>query len=199
MKEAPMRQPVARLLSLLAFVAAAAAADRAQAQQPPPPEAAPAPPAVAPGGGFGAPGTWVFTFETADGGSGYASFHKVSGGGSTVTLNPGADYFLAPDISLGATLTFSHTSGGGSIVGGGLRAGYAVPLVGDFGFWPSLRVFVVHGTSPSSTTTSMGVFAPFLWHATTHFFLGGGPDLNTNLSGGNYTEYGLDFILGGWL
>ncbi len=164
----------------------------------PPPAAAPA---AAPAG-FGAPGVWVFTFETADNGYGSAFFHKTSGdGGTTVQLNPGVDYFLAPNVSVGANLFFSHSTGSGSNVGGGVRAGYNLAhrrqrrvLADRAVFRDSLRRLDAQHDARRS-----GVLAPFIWHATTHFFLGGGPDLNHELSGGSYTEYGLDFILGGWL
>ncbi|HXU64395.1 MAG TPA: hypothetical protein VN962_21995 [Polyangia bacterium] len=205
-----MLHPSRPRLSLLAFVLMGTAfAARAEAQEPepaptsPPPTAATVTTASAAGSGFGAPGTWVFSFETADNGYGFAFFHAQDKT-TTLTLNPGVDYFLAPNISLGANIFFSHTSGdgGGTSFGGAVRAGYNLNLTGDIGLWPSARFFVVHhpaAPDQSSTQTAFGLFAPFLWHATTHFFLGGGPDLNIGLSGGNYTEFGLDFILGGWL
>ncbi|HVT10167.1 MAG TPA: hypothetical protein VHO67_22060 [Polyangia bacterium] len=187
---------------VLAGVILAAAAARAQEPEPasPPPAVAASGSAPVTGpGGFGAPGVWVFTYQTADDGSGYAFFHKYSGSASTVTLNPAVDYFLAPNISLGANLSFSHSTGSGNNFGAGVRAGYNLDLAGDIAFWPMARFFVEHYGSAHRTDTSLGVLAPFIWHATTHFFLGGGPDLNRGLSNGGYTEYGLDFIIGGWL
>jgi len=197
-------------LALVAFLMAGLFAATASAQEPepapppaPPPAAATVSAAPAAASGFGAPGTWVFTFETADNGYGFASFH-VQDKTTTLTLNPGVDYFLAPDISLGANIFFSHTSGDASTtsIGGAVRAGYNLNLTGDIGLWPSARFFVLHHPSDPGqpgTQTTLGIFAPFLWHATTHFFLGGGPDLNVGLSGGDFTEFGLDFMLGGWL
>lgn len=198
-----MLYPLRARLSLLAFVLAATAfTARASAQEPAPaaapPATATASPAPSSAGGFGALGTWVFSFETApDNGSGFVFFHKVSNGATTVALNPGVDYFLAPNVSLGGNVIFSHTSGSGSTVGAAVRAGYNLTLADNVGFWPSARFSVVH--VPGNSSTAFGVFAPFLWHATTHFFLGLGPDLNVATSGGDYTELGLDFILGGWL
>jgi hypothetical protein len=215
MKEKPMLHASRPPVSLLALVIAGLAfTARASAQEPAeqaaPAEAPPATtvttaPATAGGGGFGAPGTWVFTYDTADTGSGYAFFHTVSGGQTTIELNPGVDYFLAPNISVGGNLFFSHSSGGGngapssSSVGADVRAGYNLNLTDSIGLWPTARFFVVHHPAPVGTTTAFVVFAPFIWHATTHFFLGGGPSLNVGLSGGDYTQFGLDFILGGWL
>ncbi|HSS40014.1 MAG TPA: hypothetical protein VLT58_14700 [Polyangia bacterium] len=191
---------------LIAFVSTAAmlAARGAHAQEPeaapPPVSASTSAPAPVGPGGFGAPGVWVFTFETADNGYGSAFFHKTSDGPTTIQLNPGVDYFLAPNVSVGGNLFFSHSTGSGNNVGVGARVGYNLALVDNVGFWPTARFFLIHyGGSTPSTATSFGVLAPFIWHATTHFFLGGGPDLNVALSGGSSTEYGLDFILGGWL
>jgi hypothetical protein len=211
MKEISMpHRPRASRLAALVLVASGLMTGAARAQDNPPPAAPPptAPPREAgmspSSGGFGAPGTWVFTFETADNGYGFAFFHKASGGDSIIVLNPGVDYFLAPNISLGANLFFSHNSaGGGSTgIGAGVRAGYNLNIVDNIGFWPSARFFLIHNSAngvPSSTDESLGIFGPFIWHPTTHFFLGGGPDLNHQLSNGGGTEYGLDFILGGWL
>ena len=191
---------------LVAVVAATSFAARPAAAQGAAAEAQPAPvvsnsppPARASGSGFGSPGTWVFTFQTADIGTGSFSFHKTSGGGSTISLNPGADYFLVPNISLGANIVFSHDSGGGSVFGGGVRAGYNMPLVDAFSFWPMARFFVVRYDRASTTATDLSVLAPFLWHAAPHFFLGAGPDVNIGISGGTNTVYGIDFMLGGWI
>jgi hypothetical protein len=188
---------LARGLSLVVLTFAAGPV-RAQEQPAPVVSAPPAPAAPPTASGFGDKGAWVFTFQTADSGSGYFLFHKTSGGGSTFQLNPGVDYFLAPSISLGGNISFTHDSGGNSF-GAGVRAGYnlninAAPAIG---FWPMARFFVSH--SPQSTVTSLGVLAPFLWHLAPHFFLGAGPDLNVGLSGPTYTEYGIDFMLGGWI
>jgi len=43
------------------------------------------------------------------------------------------------------------------------------------------------------------VFAPFLYHVAPHFFLGAGPFLSYLVKGGPDTQYGLDFVIGGWL
>ncbi|MES1207147.1 MAG: hypothetical protein ABUS79_14515 [Pseudomonadota bacterium] len=192
-----LRRP---LLCALSTVAAIFAAPGAHAQEPavaaPPPAAA----VTAGPNGFGAPGVWVFTFETADPGYGSGFFHKTVNGGSTIQLNPGADYFLAPNVSVGGNLFFSHSTGSGDDVGVAVRVGYDLAIAENVGFWPTARFWVIHyGGSAPSTATAFGVLAPFIWHATTHFFLGGGPDLTRGLSNGGYTQYGLDFMLGGWL
>jgi len=195
-------------LSLLAFLLAGAFAAQASAQEPEPAPTAPPPAATvtaapAAASGFGAPGTWVLSMDTPpDNSSGLVFFHKVNNGATTIALNPGVDYFLAPNISLGGNVIFSHTTGNDSVFGVAVRAGYNLALAENIGFWPSARFSVLHhphGPNESGTSTAFGVFAPFLWHPVPHFFLGLGPDLNVGLSGGDPTEFGLDFILGGWL
>jgi hypothetical protein len=148
---------------------------------------------------FGSPRTWVFTFQTADQGTGSFFFHKTSGGGSTISIDPGADYFLAPDISLGANIVFSHDSSGGNVFGGGVRAGYNLPLIDAVSFWPMARFFVIRYDRANTTATNMSILAPFLWHLAPHFFLGAGPDVNIGISGYTNTVYGIDFMLGGWI
>ncbi len=187
------------------FVAVAAASlfagRSARAQEPPPGPVASNAPDVqpAPADRFGAPRTWVFTFQTADQGTGSFSFHKTSGGGSNISINPGADYFLVPDISLGANIVFTHDSVGGNFFGAGVRAGYNLSLLPTVTFWPMARFFVVRYERANTTATNMSILAPFLWHAATHFFLGAGPDVNIGISGYTNTVYGIDFILGGWI
>jgi hypothetical protein len=212
---APRHAPSRGAFGTLAFgallaVALLASPGAAQAQDTPPPSAPPpsssggngfAPVAPA-GGGFGGTGQWVFSMETADSGSGFFSLHGSSGNAS-ITLNPGVDTFIASNVSVGGSVTFTHdSSGAGSTsIGIGARAGYNLNITGQVGFWPSLRLFAEHQSADhtSSSASSFGVFAPFLYHLTPHFFLGAGPDFNHGLSGGSTTEYGIDFIIGGWI
>ncbi|HZL17398.1 MAG TPA: hypothetical protein VFG23_06605 [Polyangia bacterium] len=178
----------------------------AQAQDtpaPPPPSGGSGfAPVAALGGGFGGTGQWVFSMETADPGSGSFFIHG-SNGNATISLNPAVDAFIASNVSVGGSVTFTHdSSGAGSTsIGIGARAGYNLNITGQIGFWPSLRLFAEHQNVDhnGSSASSFGVFAPFLYHPTPHFFLGAGPDFNLGLSGGSYKEYGIDFIIGGWI
>jgi hypothetical protein len=208
-RRAPSRGAFGTLASASLLALALLASPRAaQAQDTPPP---PPPPSsggngfapVAPaGGGFGGTGQWVFSMETADPGSGSFFIHG-SNGNASISLNPAVDTFIASNISVGGSVTFTHDSGGAgsTSIGIGARAGYNLNLTGQVGFWPSLRLFAEHQNAnhTSSSASSFGVFAPFLYHLTPHFFLGAGPDFNLGLSGGSSKEYGIDFIIGGWL
>jgi hypothetical protein len=190
-------------LLTLALVTAPRTAQAQDTPPPPPPSGGNGFAPVAPvGGGFGGTGQWVFSMETADPGSGSFFIHG-SNGNASISLNPAVDYFIASNVSVGGSVTFTHdSSGAGSTsVGIGARAGYNLNLTGQVGFWPSLRLFADHQNEShtGSSASSFGVFAPFLYHLTPHFFLGAGPDFNLGLSGGSYTEYGIDFIIGGWI
>jgi hypothetical protein len=202
---APTRGEFRRLAagSLLAL-ALLASPRLAQAQDTPPPSSggtgfAPVAPVD---GGFGGTGQWVFSMETADPGSGSFFIHG-SNGNASISLDPAVDYFIASNVSVGGSVNFTHDSNGAGSTGIGIgaRAGYNLNLTGQVGFWPSLRLFAEHQNADhtSSSASSFGVFAPFVYHLTPHFFLGAGPDFNLGLSGGSYKEYGIDFIIGGWI
>lgn len=188
--------------ALLAFALCVAPRAAVAQDTPPPPANNGFAPVAAAGGGFGSTGQWVFSIETADPGSGFFFIH-ASGGNATISLNPAVDYFIANNVSVGGSVSFSHDSSeaGSTTIGIGARAGYNLNITGQFAFWPGVRLFAEHvnANHADSSDSQFGVFAPFLYHLTPHFFLGAGPDFNLGLSGGSYKEYGIDFIIGGWL
>ena len=51
----------------------------------------------------------------------------------------------------------------------------------------------------TNTSSSFGIFAPFLYHLVPHLFVGVGPSFSIQLTDNNGKMYGLDFVLGGWL
>src|SRR5580698_8456845 len=206
---APTRGAFRALVSGSLLALALLAAPRvAQAQDTPPPPPPPSSggngfaPVATVASGFGGTGQWVFSMETADAGSGRFFIHG-SNGNASITLNPSVDYFIANNISVGGSVSFSYDSSGAgaTTIGVGARAGYNLNITGQVGFWPSLRLFAEHvnANHTGSSDSSFGIFAPFLYHLTPHFFLGAGPDFNLGLSGGSYKEYGIDFIIGGWI
>jgi hypothetical protein len=203
MKRAPIRIALPVLLAL----ALASAAARAQDAAPPAdPSAAPAPfaPTSARGGGFGATGQWVFTMQTAFGGTsgGFAFLHQQSGGGSEIDIHPAADTFITGSVSVGGVLNVDHDSGGNTNLGIGARAGFNLNIVDHVGFWPTAGVFANHfsGSDHSSNTTAwLGVFAPFLYHFVPHFFAGGGPSFDLSFDNSRANDYGIDFVIGGWI
>jgi hypothetical protein len=156
------------------------------------------------GGGFGAVGELALSLgATADE---HLFFHK-SGGAWQLQLAPAADYFLAPRVSVGGGVAYGHTSGGTGTNGAGVdtfrlaaRAGYAFTINDRFGIWPLGGLSLDYGSAnhASTTNTWLTVYAPVLFHAAPHFFLGLGPSAQFNLSGPAGNEYGIDSMLGGW-
>ncbi len=150
---------------------------------------------------FGAAGTWVLSVQSHNAGSSSASFFfdKVSGGTTTLTIEPALDYFIAGGISVGGAVGYTYS--GSSTVNFGARAGFNQSIAKKISFWPTAGVYgsFFESNGNSSTTAAAEVYAPFLYHPADHFFLGVGPFLGYGFHGGTYTEYGLDFVIGGWL
>jgi hypothetical protein len=195
------------VISGLAVGALTALPGVARAEELAPPTAgasAPAAPA-APASNFGGSGSWVLSVQSHAAGNSTASFffQKVSGGGWTVTVQPALDYFLGSGVSVGGVVGFSHSSSGSSsstTVNFGARAGFNQPLADKLTFWPTAGVYGSYlNSNGSSTTAAAEVYAPFLYHPVQHFLVGVGPYLGFQFHGGDFTEYGLDLVIGGWL
>ncbi|HVZ72600.1 MAG TPA: hypothetical protein VHJ20_09515 [Polyangia bacterium] len=159
-------------------------------------------PAPQTGGGFGTTGQWVLSLGSM---TDAPFFFHHGDGGWQLQLAPAADYFIINNVSVGGAVKFAHASGGGANADGvdtfGLeaRAGYALAINGQFTFWPLVGLAVDHTSvnHTSSTSTSLPIFAPVLFHVVPHFFVGAGPSVVIGLSNGG-NEVGLDCILGGW-
>jgi hypothetical protein len=162
----------------------------------------PAPFAASPSAGFAAMGQWVLTMKTS-GDDGYVFFHKPSGGDWTLALHPAIDYFITSSVSLGALFgyRYSPAATGTTVLDLGGRAGFNLNINDHLGFWPTagFALNVDSENHTTHTTTSFGVFAPFLYHLVPHLFVGVGPSFSVLMSGGSGKTYGLDFTLGGWL
>jgi hypothetical protein len=175
----------------------------ARAQDLAPPTAAASAPAAAaaPASSFGAGGAWVLSVQSHAAGNSTASFflQKVSGGNTTVNVQPALDYFIGNGISVGGVVGLSHSTS--TTVSFGARAGFNQPLVDKVSFWPTAGVYGSYFSSSgnSNTTAAAEIYAPFLYHPAQHFFVGVGPYLGYQFHGGTFTEYGLDLVIGGWL
>jgi hypothetical protein len=164
-------------------------------------------PATAGGTGFGLTGQFVVSIgATADE---HLFFHKQSGGGWQLGLQPALDYFVMPRLSVGGVVGYVHGSGGaGTATNGsgsdavrlGARAGFNFDFTDRFGVWPLGGLFLSYASAnhQSQTNTWIGLFAPFLFHLAPHFFVGAGPSFQFNLSGPMTNQYGVDSLLGGW-
>jgi hypothetical protein len=191
-------------------LAVASAPGAARAQELAPPTAATSAPssgntaAAPPASNFGVAGAWVVSVQSFNAGSATPSlfFDKQASGGWRLLLQPGLDYFIGNGISVGGVVGFGYTSGSPATTtfNLGARAGFNQGLNEHVSFWPTIGIdgSYIHNTG-SSSTAALEVFAPFLYHVAPHFFLGAGPFLSYLVKGGPDTEYGLDFVIGGWL
>ncbi len=206
----PVRVLTRAAVGIALALAVATAPRAAKAQELAPPTAA----TSAPSGGSGSPtavassfgvaGAWVVSVQSFNAGSATPSlfFDKQASGGSRLLIQPGLDYFIGNGISVGGVVGFGYTSGSPATttVTLGARAGFNQGLNAHVSFWPTIGIdgSYSHNTT-SSSTAALEVFAPFLYHVAPHFFLGAGPFLSYLVKGGPDTEYGLDFVIGGWL
>lgn len=175
---------------------------------------------------FGRHGQLVFTFDA--GGSALAtSDSKSSTSSTTVSFDPGFDYFTTNGLSVGADLSFSHDSGNtydslgartdfdNTSFGFGPRLGYNLELGERVSVWP--RLAFDYGRSSQNSSSSLGtndhsralnwfsISVPALWHVTSHFFVGGGPYVTHEISDKDErgfenlaTRFGASAELGGY-
>jgi hypothetical protein len=190
------------IISGLAAGALAAFPGAARAQDLAPPTAAtgaPAPAAASADAPFGAAGQWVISVPSLNAGTSL-SFSKQASGGSRVLIQPAIDYFVTSGLSVGGLFSFGH-AGGATTIGLGARAGFNQALTERVSFWPTAGIIgsFISSNGTSSSTAELVVLAPFLYHPAPHFFLGAGPFLSYLFKGGPDTQYGIDFVIGGWL
>jgi hypothetical protein len=120
--------------------------------------------------------------------------------GWELRLHPSLDYFIAQNVSIGGVLGFTYHSGSPSsnTIDLGARAGYNLNITGLVSFWPRVGIFFSRQSGrPSTNSTYLGIFAPFLVHLAPHFFVGVGPSFNLSLDGGGNSS-GLDSVVGGY-
>jgi hypothetical protein len=146
---------------------------------------------------------------------------SVSMGGASstnITVQPALDYFVMPNVSVGGAVVISHGSfagGSGTVMEIGLlaRAGYNLHLAPMVSLWPQLELGYLHdsisggggGASVSGYVVPLQIFAPFLFHVTTHLFVGIGPVFKTDLlskfqsnDAPKTTDIGISSVVGGY-
>jgi opacity protein-like surface antigen len=233
MRVFPRTLGITALLLTPAFHAAMAQ-EPAPAAIEPPPATTPAPAAAAPGasmgagtGAFGSQGQIAISVDLPfmNEGPQLAIVHESSsmGGGSStkIGIQPSLDYFVAPHVSVGGQVGIGHGStglsvGGSSInqtvIGVEVRGGYELPLTDSVSLWPRLGIGYNHtsysgggGADSSGYDLDLLVSVPVLWHPASHFFIGAGPALTTQLvnkvegmSQPKTTDIGLTALIGGY-
>jgi hypothetical protein len=186
------------------------------------------------GGGVGATTTLIaptlpasqslISFEFASvGGSG----NNGAGGGTGTGfgINPAADYFVIPNLSVGGQILFNlisvavptgSTSFSITSFGIAPRVGYNIPITDMISFWPKLdfeyQTASVSNNGGSQNAFSIGIYAPFVITPVQHFFFGIGPSFGAQLSnsvtaagqnqnsvsGPKVVEFGIAASFGGW-
>lgn len=199
-----------RTITVLTTALVSLLGGRALAQQTPPPL-----PAGALTGGFGERGQVAI--------SGDMKFNiqheSYSAGGRSFTtyeFQPALDYFVSPNVSVGGLISIRKEADSAdyslSVFGIGARAGYNVGLSNAVSLWIRGGLRYEHITaklsgSPddSGYAVPLTIQAHLLWHPATHFFLGIGPYLDTDLlskrgseSAPKTTDIGISSTVGGY-
>jgi opacity protein-like surface antigen len=228
---------VVGILALSMMIAAPAMAQDEAAPTPaaPPPAATPNPaptpapiPAPPGGGAFGSLGQIAISADLPlqNEAPQLAFIHSstnMGGGSSTVfAIEPSLDYFVAPNVSIGAEVGLAYStstdqSGGTSenqtIIEVEARVGYDLALGDAASIWPRIGIGYTHASSSgggSAYSVPLIISVPLLWHPGFHFFLGAGPMFETELvnkvsAGGTSadaaktTQFGVQAIIGGYL
>jgi len=183
---------------------------------------------------FGARGEIVVS-GLLSGSLGHLGYSATGASSTSALVEPALDYFLVPNVSLGASVfaQYNHSTSGISTrstswgygaygrLGGNVALGetFSWRPVGSLGLWTEKTTLTAPGPGYSSsldglqvpangtytpTVVVIGLFAPLLVHLASHFFVGLGPDVYTDLShdvGGlsnKRTFVGLSSIVGGW-
>jgi hypothetical protein len=127
------------------------------------------------------------------------------GSASELILAPAADYFVIDRLSLGGQVIFALDQASHTTFGVKPRIGYNIPISDLVSFWPDgylLFTTTSNNNGPSTNAFAIGAFAPFLLHPAQHFFIGLGPDFQTELvhdpDGNRTTEFGVMSTVGGW-
>jgi hypothetical protein len=172
---------------------------------------------VAPASRFGGARQWAlsndssFTIQRA-------TQSEVDGAVVSVTLAPAADYFLIRNLSLGGFAGVRYTKAGDADslrFDIGPRVGYNIPMSDRWSLWPKLGfsyartknateseamddTTIVRKTTQNAL--ALNLFIPVLFHPVSHFFLGFGPFIDTDLNGDNRaTVWGGKLTMGGWV
>jgi hypothetical protein len=140
---------------------------------------------------------------------------------NTFVFSPAADYFAAPNVSIGGAVVLAHSSFDSGIPGSSgsdttsigilLRGGYNLRLADMISIWPRLAIGYAHTSSGSGGTDVSGysvpllIDAPILVHLAPHFFVGVGPAFQTELiskvegnDASKTTSIGISTVVGGY-
>ncbi|WP_164019119.1 hypothetical protein [Pyxidicoccus trucidator] len=158
------------------------------------------------GGNFGQPAQLVISTDA----SASLGYSTQGSGVGFVFLEPGADYFIKQNLSVGSGMQLRALfADGDDLVGFGLNAriGYNIPLTDRVSVWPKGIVTLQLGDNllpfanqalPADVTVILEGYAPFLFHVSDHFFVGGGPRLAFGLGDDVELAFSVATTLGGY-
>lgn len=197
---------------VVSMMAATVASSQAWAQETVPPPASASPPVV--GGSVGYFGEHGQIAISGDFKFNIMRESRSMGGGSSTSyeFQPALDYFVSTNVSVGGLIgirkdPFGDESATTFLVGA--RGGYNLVLASALSLWIRGGLMyerqTVSGTDASAWALPLFINAPFLWHPTTHFFIGAGPFFSTDLVAKfdgedtqKRTDIGLASTLGGY-
>ncbi|WP_426756009.1 hypothetical protein [Myxococcus sp. Y35] len=157
-------------------------------------------------GSFGQEGQIVISTDA----SASLGYSTQSSGLGYIFLEPGADYFLKKNLSVGSGLQVRALFGEGDTVAAfGLngRVGYNIALSERVSVWPKGQVSLYIGDPVlpfanqainADVTVILEGYAPFLFHVTPHFFVGGGPRLAFGLGDEVEVNFSVATTIGGY-
>jgi hypothetical protein len=157
---------------------------------------------------------------------GGTSYSNNGGSEFGFSLAPAVDYFVIDGLSLGLEFLFGYDtysppspppgvtqpqSTNVTVYGIAPRVGYDLPITSTLSFWP--KVFFEHagyslggGGAGYGNIQLLGAYAPILYHPASHFYIGFGPNILTELgessdgvsANSKLTSYGAFASVGGW-
>ncbi len=165
--------------------------------------------------GFGQKGQWTISTDAA------LSFERRTQSGTaavtTLSILPATDYFIMKNFSIGGVIGMVYQKAGDTKATAfkiGPRVGYNVEFSRLVSFWPKVGFsyawtknkhdIEVNGTEVTRSTKNnavqLNIFAPVMLHPASHFFVGFGPFIDTDLNGDHrVTIWGLRLTVGGWM
>jgi hypothetical protein len=121
-----------------------------------------------------------------------------------IIIAPGADFFIAPNLSVGGFLRYDGVdSVNYKAYGAGARVGYVIGL-GKVSIWPrgGLALMSYDVGDDSRLYFTLNAYAPLLFHPVDHFFIGLGPEFNFDVYASDdapkVTELGITSVVGGY-
>ncbi|NTX08828.1 MULTISPECIES: hypothetical protein [Myxococcus] len=160
------------------------------------------------GGGSGAFGNAGQIVVSSDA-SANLGYTTEGAGYGFFNLAPSVDYFLKENLSIGSGVNLAVVFGDGDTAaafGINARVGYNISLTEKVSVWPKAIVTLFvgdnilslpDGTGSASTVILEG-YAPFLYHVTSHFFVGAGPRLAFGLGDDVDVTFSVGTTVGGY-